>query len=110
MDKYSCEEFAECYSLRGYGRKKDALAWLGDREEACEEDFERCYHDTKRPEYRRAAHGLAADGQNMDSAAHMGNSRGETFAAMMRREITINDAFERGYRKKMQMQEGGEAG
>lgn len=106
MDNYSREEFAECYSLRGYGRKKDALAWLGDREEATEEDFMRCYHDMDKPKYwEHPAPGLAADGQNMDSAEKMGNSRGQTFSAMMRREITINDAFERGYRKKMQMKE-----
>lgn len=47
MDKYSRDEFAECYALRGYGRKKDALAWLGDREEAREEDFERCWRSLR---------------------------------------------------------------
>lgn len=105
MDKYSREEFAECYALRGYGRKKDALAWLGDREEAREEDFERCWRDTKRPEYRRSIPGFASDGQNLDSAAHMGNSRGKSFNAEMAREIAVNDSCERGWRKRMKMKE-----
>ena len=105
MDIYSREEFAACYSLRGYGRKKDALAWLGDREEACEDDFEKCYHETRQADYRRPRHGLASDGQNMDSASRMGNSRGRSFNSEIRREIKINDAFERGYFKKQRMME-----
>lgn len=103
MEKYSRNEFAACYSLRGYGSKKVALAWLGDREEAYEDDFEKCYHEMKKPEFRRSHHGLTSDGQNMDSASRMGNSRGPSFASQIRREITINDAFERGYFKKQQM-------
>lgn len=106
MDKYSREEFADCYSLRGYGRKKDALAWLGDREEATEEDFMRCYHDLDKPKYwEYPAPGLAADGQNMDSAEKMGNSRGQTFAAMIHREQTINDKFERAYKERQMRKE-----
>lgn len=105
MDKYSREEFADCYSLRGYGKKKDALAWLGDRTEACEDDFERCWRETKRSEYRRPIPGLASDGQNMDSAAHMGNSRGKSFNAEMAYEIAVNDSYERGWRKRMKMKE-----
>ena len=27
-DTYTAEEFAACYSMRGYGRRKDALKWL----------------------------------------------------------------------------------
>lgn len=103
MDTYSREEFAACYSLRGYGRKKDALAWLGDREEACEDDFEKCYHETRHADYRRPHHGLSSDGQNMDSASRMGNSRGRSFNSEIRKEMKINDAFERGYFKKQQM-------
>ena len=103
MDKYSREEFAACYSLRGYGKKKDALGWLGDREEAYEDDFEKCYHETRKSYGRRPHTGLASDGQNMDSASRMGNSRGPSFNSQMRREIKINDAFERGYFKNQQI-------
>ena len=105
MDIYSREEFASCYSLRGYGNKKDALAWLGGREEAYEDDFEKCYHETQKPKSRRPRHGLASDGQNMDSASRMGNSRGPSFNSEIRREMKINDAFERNYFKKQQMTE-----
>ena len=44
---YTPEEFARCYSLRGYGRKKDALAWMQVQcmDAANDTDFERCFHD-----------------------------------------------------------------
>lgn len=46
-DTYTPDEFAKCYSLRGYGRKKDALAWMQAQgmEIATEAEFERCFHD-----------------------------------------------------------------
>lgn len=49
-DTYTPEEFASCYSLRGYGMKKDALAWMRERsmEEATEAEYERCFNDLDR--------------------------------------------------------------
>lgn len=99
MDKYTRQEFAECFALRGYGSKKTALAWLGDRQEAHEADFEQCYRDTQKHQIRPIHYGVGADGQNLSDPQHMGNSRGQAASHIIRREIAINEAWERGWRK-----------
>lgn len=89
-DVYTAEEFAACYSLRGYGRKKDALNWLEEngRTAAEEADFEKCWHALNRPViYPRQSRyiALGADGWNPSAPGNQPNSRGESFNAMMRR-------------------------
>lgn len=44
---YTPEDFARCFSLRGYGKRKDALKWCETHgvNAPTEEDFERCWRD-----------------------------------------------------------------
>lgn len=56
---YTPEDFARCFSLRGYGKRKDALKWCETHgvNAPTEEDFERCWRDlNKQPLH---THGLA---------------------------------------------------
>ena len=103
-DAYTRESFAASFSLRGYGKKKAALEWLESNgiESPVEADFERCWRDLEysviRP-HRSTYTALFADGQNPVDPAHIPNSYGESFAAMMRRATKELDALERAYRK-----------
>lgn len=106
-DTYTPEEFALCFSLRGYGRKKEALKWLEDHDmkEAEESDFERCYHDLNVETIQ--AHGspfvaLWRDGQNFSAPQHQPNSRGDSFAKQMLRELRSTDALDRAIRRRME--------
>jgi hypothetical protein len=88
MTAYTPEDFARCFSLRGYGKRKDALKWCEENsvDAPTEEDFERCYHDLSKPVVRR--HGgpyvaMYGDGQNPVSAGNAPNSSGLSFAAQM---------------------------
>lgn len=89
-ERYTAQEFAECYALRGYGRKRDALNWLAERgmDTATEDDFQRCYDYTNKqviwPRNSRYI-ALGSDGWNPSAPQHQPNSRGESFSAMMRR-------------------------
>lgn len=106
-DTYTAEEFAACYSLRGYGRKKDALKWLEEsgRTAAEEADFERCYHALNQPVmYPRSSKyiALGSDGWNPSAPGNLPNSRGESFGAMMRRAQLDIDQLERAVRKRLE--------
>lgn len=106
-DTYSPEEFALCFSLRGYGRKKDALKWLQDQgmNEAEETDFERCYHDLSEEKIRPHRNPFTAlwrDGQNFSAPQHQPNSRGDSFAKQMLRELRSTDALDRAIRRRME--------
>lgn len=103
-DIYTPEEFALCFSLRGYGRKKEALKWLQDHDmtEAGEDDFERCYHDLNVEmilPHTRPFIALRRDGQNYSAPQHQPNSRGDSFAKQMLRELRITDAYDRAIRR-----------
>lgn len=96
-EDYTAEEFAKCFSLRGYGKKKVALKWLEDRgmNYACEEDFEKCYRDMN-PQYIGANKcSLWADGQNPSDPKYMENSHGRSFNYYMRLEQKRIDAVDR---------------
>ena len=106
-DTYTPEEFARCYSLRGYGRKKDALAWMQTygMEEATEADFERCFHDLNQE--RITARGrkwiaMRIDGTNQSAPKYMGNSRGKSYNAQMMQAQREIDATERWVKKRME--------
>lgn len=106
QDTYTADEFATCYSLRGYGRKKDALKWLKEngKESAAESDFERCYYDLN--ERKVQPHGrryiaMYCDGQNLSNPAHQPNSMGKSFNAQMIEAQLELDATERWIRRKM---------
>lgn len=106
-DIYSPEEFALCFSLRGYGRKKEALKWLEDQgmTEAGEEDFERCYHALNVEmilPHARPFVALRRDGQNYSAPQHQPNSRGDSFAKQMLREQRYSDALDRAIRRRME--------
>ena len=74
---YTPEEFATAYSLRGYGKKKDALKWLKEQgiKFACESSFEKCYHDLNDRKVIRhnGVKGIAMrkDGVNLSDPEHM---------------------------------------
>lgn len=55
---YTPEDFARCFSLRGYGKRKDALKWCETHgvNAPTEEDFERCWRDLQKQPIR--SHGL----------------------------------------------------
>lgn len=105
-DVYTAEEFAACYSLRGYGRKKDALKWLEkSRMEAAEEaDFEKCYHALNQPvmyPHRAGKYtALGADGWNPSAPGNQPNSRGESFNTMIRRAQWEIDRLEHAAKKR----------
>ena len=94
---YTDVEFAKVFSLRGYGKKKDALKWLKDHkmDHAFEEDFLKCYRDVN-PEYigSRSCR-LWADGQNPSDPQNMENSKGKSFEYSIRREQKKIDVIDR---------------
>ena len=103
-DTYTREEFAESYSVRGYGRKKDALKWLDENgiEIAHESAFEKCYHDLHREQITargRKWPAMTYDGQNMSAPSNMGNSCGKSFNAQMIQAQREIDATERWVKK-----------
>ena len=109
-DTYTLEEFARCYSLRGYGRKKDALAWMQVQcmEAANDTDFERCYHDLNQEQMTARGHkwiAMRIDGTNQSAPQNMGNSRGKSYNAQMMQAQREIDATDRWIRKKMEQTE-----
>lgn len=106
-ERYSAQEFAACYSLRGYGRKKAALKWLEENgmDIAEESDFERCYYALNQPViWPRSSRyiALGSDGWNPIDPKNLPNSRGESYNAMMRRAQREMDALERTVKEKEQ--------
>ena len=103
---YTPEEFARCYSLRGYGRKKDALAWMQAQgmEAATEADFERCYHDINIEPIKSRRIGLWSDGRNPCDPAHVKNSCGKSYNAQMMQAQREIDATERWVKKRMEVE------
>lgn len=106
-DTYTLEEFSRCYSLRGYGRKKEAAEWMLERrmDDATDDDFERCYHDLHQNQI--TARGckwiaMCSDGQNMAAPSNMENSRGKSFNALMREAQREIDAAERAEKNRME--------
>ena len=108
-DTYTPDEFARCYSLRGYGRKKDALAWMQTQgiEEATDADFERCYHDLNVQPITSRRIGLWCDGTNQSAPQNMGNSRGKSYNAQMMQAQREIDATERWVKKRKEMENDG---
>ena len=106
-DTYTPDEFARCYSLRGYGRKKDAMKWLEEHgmAAATEADFERCYHDLNEPKITSRRIGLWCDGQNPSDPQHAPNSSGKSYNAQMMRAQWEIDSTEKWIRKKMEQTE-----
>ena len=103
-DTYTPEEFARCYSLRGYGRRKDALAWMQTqgREEATEADFEPCFHDLNQEQITARGRkwiAMRIDGTNQSAPQNMGNSRGKSYNAQMMQAQREIDATERWIRR-----------
>lgn len=101
---YTPEEFARCYSLRGYGRKKDALAWMQSQgmEEATDADFERCFHDLNQEQITARGRkwiAMRIDGTNQSAPQNMGNSRGKSYNAQMMQAQREIDATERWVKK-----------
>lgn len=84
---YTDVEFAKLFSLRGYGKKKDALKWLKEHkmDHAFEEDFVKCYRDVNQ-EYI---------GSKYSEPQNIGNSEEESFEDCMRREQRKTDAVDR---------------
>lgn len=106
-DRYTAEEFAKLFSLRGYGKKRDALKWLEENgmTEAEEADFEKCYHALNRPVmYPRQGKyiALGSDGWNPSAPGNLPNSRGDSFNAMMRRAQLDIERLERAVKKRME--------
>ena len=104
-DTYTLEEFARCYSLRGYGRKKDALAWMQVQcmEAANETDFERCFHDLNQEQITARGRkwiAMRIDGTNQSAPQHMGNSRGKSYNAQMMQAQREIDALGRWVRMR----------
>lgn len=104
-DTYTPEEFARCYSLRGYGRKKEAAEWLEEHgmTEATETDIERCYHDLHQDQITARGRkwiAMCSDGQNMSAPSNMENSRGKSFNALMRDAQRELDAAERAAKNR----------
>lgn len=110
MDEiYSADEFARSCSMRGYGRKKDALAWMQTQgmEEATEADFERCFHDLNQEQITARGRkwiAMRIDGTNQSAPQHMGNSRGKSYNAQMMQAYREIDATERWVKKRMEME------
>ena len=107
IDTYTPDEFARCYSLRGYGRKGEAAEWMLERrmELATEADFERCYHELNAPKIASRRIGLWCDGQNPSDPQHAPNSSGKSYNAEMMRAQREIDSTERWIRKKMEQTE-----
>lgn len=75
-DLYTPEEFATAYSLRGYGKKAEALEWMKSQgiAYATESTFEKCYYDLRsRKVIKHRVKGVAMtiDGLNMSAPEHM---------------------------------------
>lgn len=75
-DRYTPEEFATAYSLRGYGKKAKALEWMKSQgiAYATESTFEKCYYDLRnRKVIKHWVKGAAMtiDCQNMSAPEHM---------------------------------------
>lgn len=106
-DTYMPEEFARCYAIRGYGRRKDAAAWLEAQgmQAATEADFERCYDALNAPKIKSRRIGLWCDGQNPSDPQHMPNSKGKSYNAEMFQAQREIDATERWIQKKMEQAE-----
>ena len=109
-DTYTLEEFACCYSLRGYGRKKDAFAWVQTQgmEEASEADFERCFHDLNQEQITARGRkwiAMRIDGTNQSAPQYMGNSRGKSYNAQMMQAQREIDATDRWIRKRTEQTE-----
>ena len=109
-DTYTLEEFARCYSLRGYGRKKYALAWMQalGMEEATEADFERCFHDLNQEQITARGRkwiAMRIDGTNQSAPQNMGNSRGKSYNAQMMQAQREIDATDRWIRKRTEQTE-----
>ena len=99
MTTYSPADFAASYSLRGYGKRKDALKWCEDNgvTEAREEDFERCWRDLETHVIQRHSHPYVAmhrDGQNPAAMGNVPNSYGRSFAAQMAIEQRLTDSLD----------------
>lgn len=100
-DTYTPEVFAKCYSLRGYGSKKDAFAWMQTHcmEEATEADFERCFHDLNQEQITARGRkwiAMRIDGTNQSAPQNICNSRGKSYNAQMiqaQREIDATDSW-----------------
>ena len=110
MTTYTPEDFARCVSLRGYGKRKDALKWCEDNgiTEAQEDDFERCFRDLEKHVIPRHTHPYVAmhrDGQNPAAMGNVPNSYGRSFAAQMAIEQRLNDSLDARIRR---MKEGAE--
>lgn len=108
-DTYTAEEFAACYALRGYGRRKEAAQWLADNgmTAAEEPDFERCWR-AQNPEtiqaHRSRYIAMGADGFNPCDPQHQPNSSGEGYATLMRRAQNSADAADRAAKRRMEAQ------
>lgn len=107
MTVYTSEEFAVCFSLRGYGRKKDALKWCEEKgiTAPAEDDFERCWRDISRPmilPHRRKYIAMRCDGQNISAAANVPNSAGPSFASQMAYEMRATERLDEAIRRRME--------
>ena len=105
MTTYTPEDFARCVSLRGYGKRKDALKWCEDNgiTEAQEDDFERCFRDLEKPVIQRHSSpyiALNIDGSNPVAAGNVCNSYGASYNAQMRRELRELDKLERALKRR----------
>ena len=105
MTAYTPEEFAHSFSLRGYGRKKDALKWCEDNgiTAPAEDDFERCWRDISRPmilPHHRKYIAMRCDGQNISAAANVPNSAGPSFASQMACEMRATARLDEAIRRR----------
>lgn len=107
MTTYTPEDFARCFSLRGYGKRKAALEWCEENGVTAptEDDFERCWRDLDKPVIRR--HGgpyvaLNIDGSNPVAASNVCNSYGASYNAQMRRELKELDKLERALQRRVE--------
>ena len=105
-ETYTPDEFARCYSLRGYGSREQARQWLKRHGmgAATEADFERCWREVRRgPVVPHSGKYIAlnVDGTNPSAPQNAPNSRGESFARTMRREQARTDAQEQYWLRRM---------
>lgn len=104
-DAYTAKEFADAFWKRGYGKKKQAVAWLIENNitAATEDDFMNCYYATQsRPIYRHNSRytALHVDGQNPVCTSNVPNSYGKSFAAQMAEENYEMDKLNRWIKRK----------
>lgn len=105
MTTYTPEDFAHCVSLRGYGKRKDALEWCRENgiEAPTEDDFEACYRDLNKPVIQRRNSpyiALNIDGSNPVATQNVANSYGASYNAQMRRELRELDKLERALKRR----------